>query len=161
MRQGNGPGILEVPVNSSRRRRDPRLTARVERLESAEIRIVENTSSCGRGFTRKRSDRDKREAFCQLSRCPRRGAGNSRDADVVALGQFLQGRTLRATVPRFGLLLRSKGWRTAHVLPARFGSVSALRRAGTDQVALHVRQAAQNGNHQPPGAGFSVSPQFG
>jgi hypothetical protein len=43
----------------------------------------------------------------------------------------------------------------------RLGSAPALCGAGADQVALHVRQAAQHGQHQPPSASTSVGPRLG
>jgi hypothetical protein len=51
-----------------------------------------------------------------------------------------------------------EGRGAAHMLPARRGAAAAFRRAGADKVALHVGQPAQDGNHQPPGAGRGVGP---
>ena len=37
-------------------------------------------------------------------------------------------------------------------------TTAALGGAGTDKIALYVGQAAENGNHQTPGAGAGVGP---
>jgi hypothetical protein len=47
------------------------------------------------------------------------------------------------------------------VLPARLRAASAFCRPGTDKVALHVGQAAEDGNHQAAGACGGVSPRLG
>jgi hypothetical protein len=44
------------------------------------------------------------------------------------------------------------------MLSAGLGAAPTFGGAGANKVALHVRQAAENSNHQPPGAG--VGPQF-
>jgi hypothetical protein len=46
------------------------------------------------------------------------------------------------------------------VLTAFSGPATALGGAGADKIALHVRQAAEHGNHQAPGAGAGVGPRF-
>ena len=47
------------------------------------------------------------------------------------------------------------------MLAARLGAAPALRRAGADKIALHVGEAAKDGNHQAPGAGGGVGPRLG
>jgi hypothetical protein len=47
------------------------------------------------------------------------------------------------------------------MLSTGLGAAPAFGGVGADQVALHVCQAAENGNHQPPGAGAGVGPRFG
>jgi hypothetical protein len=58
--------------------------------------------------------------------------------------------------PRCFLLLRGEFRRSAHMQAAHLRPVAAF--GGADQVALHVRQPAENGNQQAPGAGGSVGP---
>jgi hypothetical protein len=41
------------------------------------------------------------------------------------------------------------------------GAAPAFGGAGADKIALHVRQAAEYGKHQAPGAGAGVGPRFG
>ena len=65
-------------------------------------------------------------------------------------------RRLRALV----LLSLGQFWFPAHALPALRCPAAALGGAGTDKIALHVRQAAEYGNHQAPGAGAGVSPRL-
>ena len=47
------------------------------------------------------------------------------------------------------------------MLTALLRPAAALGGAGADKVALHVGQAAENGNHQAPGAGAGVGPRLG
>jgi hypothetical protein len=47
------------------------------------------------------------------------------------------------------------------VLAPRLGAFTPFRRARADQITLHVREAAKNGNHQPAGAGAAVGPRLG
>ena len=47
------------------------------------------------------------------------------------------------------------------MLAAGLGAAPALRRAGADKIALHVGEAAKDGNHQAPGAGGGVGPRLG
>jgi hypothetical protein len=61
----------------------------------------------------------------------------------------------------FGLLRVSEFRRAAHVLPASYCPAPAFRRAGADQVALHVRQLAEDSDHQPAGAGGGIGPRLG
>jgi hypothetical protein len=49
----------------------------------------------------------------------------------------------------------------AHALPALLRPAAALGGAGSDKVALHVRQAAENGQHQAASAGAGVGPRLG
>jgi hypothetical protein len=46
------------------------------------------------------------------------------------------------------------------MLAALLSPAAALGGAGADQIALHVREAAENSNHQAPGAGAGVGPRF-
>jgi hypothetical protein len=59
------------------------------------------------------------------------------------------------------LLLWREFRRAAHALPARLRLAAAFRRAGVDQVASHVRQSPEHGDHQPPGVGGGVGPGLG
>jgi hypothetical protein len=59
-----------------------------------------------------------------------------------------------------GLLFGRQFRRPAHSLPALLRQAAALGGAGTDKVTLHVREAAENGNHQAPGAGAGVGPRL-
>ena len=47
------------------------------------------------------------------------------------------------------------------VAVAAAAAAAAFGGAGADQVALHIRQTAQYGNHQPAGAGRGVCPRLG
>jgi len=47
------------------------------------------------------------------------------------------------------------------MLAALLGPAATLRRSGADEIALHIRQAAEDGQHQPPGAGGSIGPGLG
>jgi hypothetical protein len=84
-------------------------------------------------------------------------ARNRRPADIVALRQFLQRRALRAS-PDGLFLLGRRG--TAHVLSLGLGAAPAFGGAGADQIALHVGEASEDGEHQAPGAGAGVGPRF-
>jgi len=46
------------------------------------------------------------------------------------------------------------------VPPAPLCPVAALCGPGADKIALHVGQAAEHSQHQPPGAGAGVGPRF-
>ncbi|MGA8760612.1 MAG: hypothetical protein WB611_30655 [Stellaceae bacterium] len=46
------------------------------------------------------------------------------------------------------------------MLPVLLRPAAALGGAGANKVALHVRKAAENGNHQPPCAGGGVGPRL-
>jgi hypothetical protein len=46
------------------------------------------------------------------------------------------------------------------MLPLRLGAASAFGGARADKIALYVRQSAQDGNHQSPGAGAGVGPRL-
>ena len=46
------------------------------------------------------------------------------------------------------------------MLSACLRPATAFRRAGADEIALHVRQSAEHANHQPSGAGGCVSPRL-
>jgi hypothetical protein len=72
---------------------------------------------------------------------------------VIAAGEFGKRGTLRPPPPCLGLLRVSEFRGSAHALPALLRPAASLGGAGADKVALQVRQAAQHGNHQPPGAG--------
>src|SRR3954453_17568005 len=79
-------------------------------------------------------------------------------AAVVAVGQFLQRSALRA--PSGGLFLLCRGQRrgAAHMLSSGFGTAPAFGGTGADKIPLHVRQPAENGKHQAPGASGGVGP---
>src|SRR5271168_984828 len=70
---------------------------------------------------------------------------NRRKADIVALGQFLERSTFGPAATGLRLLSVGEFRGTAHVLPASYRAAPAFRRAGADQVALHVGQPAENG----------------
>ena len=46
------------------------------------------------------------------------------------------------------------------MVAAQFGAGAAFAGACADQIALHVRQPARHGNHEPPHAGRCVRPRF-
>jgi hypothetical protein len=46
------------------------------------------------------------------------------------------------------------------MLPSGLGAASAFGGASADKIALHVRQPAENGNHQSSCAGAGVGPRF-
>ena len=50
--------------------------------------------------------------------------------------------------------------RSTAATPRTEGLLAAFGCAGADQIALNVRQPAENGNHQPPGAGGWCRPTF-
>ena len=79
---------------------------------------------------------------------------------MVAAREFGERGTLRPSSAGL-VLLRLRQFRfPAHALPALLRPAAALGGAGADKVALHVRQSAQNGNHQPPGASAGVGPRL-
>ena len=83
------------------------------------------------------------------SRDPSSEPRNCRPAHGVALRQLLQ----RSDFPpsaSFRLLHVGEFRWSAHALPSCLAPAPPLGRAGADQVALHVGQAAEDGNHQPP-----------
>ena len=82
-------------------------------------------------------------------------------ADVVAAREFGKRSTLRRSPSGLGLLRCRQFRRTAHALPALLRPAAAVGGAGADKVALHVSEAAENGNHQAPGAGAGIGPRFG
>jgi hypothetical protein len=47
------------------------------------------------------------------------------------------------------------------MLAALLRPAAALGGAGAEKRTLHVGQAAENGNHQAPGAGADVGPRLG
>ena len=47
------------------------------------------------------------------------------------------------------------------MLPASLGAAPAFGGTDADQVVLHVRQAAEDGDHQSPGAGGGIDPRLG
>jgi hypothetical protein len=78
--------------------------------------------------------------------------------DIVALGQFRHGRAFSPALAGFLLLLRGErqgGGPLALALPLP----SAVR--VRIKVTLYVRQAAQDGQHEPPGAGAGIRPRLG
>jgi hypothetical protein len=86
---------------------------------------------------------------------------NRGHADVVRSGEVFQRRALRAALAGFRLLLQGERRGAAHMLAARLGAAPAFRRAGADKIALHVGEAAKDGNHQATGAGGGVGPRLG
>jgi hypothetical protein len=46
------------------------------------------------------------------------------------------------------------------MLPTLLRPAAALGGAGADKIALHIGKAAENGNHQAPGAGAGIDPRF-
>ena len=48
-----------------------------------------------------------------------------------------------------------------HVLSLGLGAASAFGGTGADKIALHVGEAAENRQHQAPGAGAGVGPRLG
>ena len=47
------------------------------------------------------------------------------------------------------------------MLSSGLGAAPAFGGAGADKIALHVRQPAENRQHQAPGAGAGVGPRLG
>jgi hypothetical protein len=80
---------------------------------------------------------------------------------MVAARQFGKRGTFRPALAGLGLLRLGQFRFPAHALPALLRPAAALGGAGADKIALHVRQSAENGNHQAPGAGAGVGPRFG
>jgi hypothetical protein len=80
------------------------------------------------------------------------------NAAVVAVGQFLQRRAMRA--PPDGLFssvpVVERG--SAHMLSAGFGAVPVLCRPGADQIGLHIGKPPSTATIQRPGAGAGVTP---
>ncbi len=58
------------------------------------------------------------------------------------------------------LLCRGECRGSAHLVPSRFGAAPAFGGTRADKVALHVRQAAENGQHQAASAGAGVGPRL-
>jgi hypothetical protein len=85
---------------------------------------------------------------------------NRRPAYIVAAGQFVERRALRAPPDGLFLLRRRQRRGPAHLLSLGLGAAPALGGAGADQIALHVGQAAENREHQAPGAAGPVGPRF-
>ena len=86
----------------------------------------------------------------------------SREADRAMAGgrscpPILQRSALRA--PSGGLFLLRGG--SAHLLSSILGAAPAFRRVGADQIALHVREAAQDGNPQSARCWFRCRPALG
>src|SRR3954464_13278820 len=46
------------------------------------------------------------------------------------------------------------------MLSLGLGAAPAFSSAGADKIALNVRQPAENGNHQAPGAGAGIGPRL-
>ena len=88
-------------------------------------------------------------------------ARNRRPPDIVGLRQFFERGTFGLALADFFLLLRCELRRSAHMLPFGLGAAPAFGGTGADKIALHVRQSAENGNHESPGAGAGVGPRFG
>src|SRR3954470_7648075 len=85
---------------------------------------------------------------------------NRRARDVIAAGQLVERGSFRAPLPRLSLLNVGQLRRAPHMLPPRLGAAAALRRAGADEVALHIGKATEDSDHQPPGAGRGVGPRL-
>src|SRR5262249_16232682 len=87
-------------------------------------------------------------------------SGNRAFPYTVAAGQLRQGSRL----PRAALALLSavpvSGRGAAHVLSLGLAAAPSFSRPHADQVALHVRQAAEYRQHQAPGAGAGVGPRL-
>src|SRR5205823_12044845 len=78
---------------------------------------------------------------------------------AVAAGELGEGGTLGPASAGLGLLRGRQFLGTAHMLAALLRPAAALGGAGADQIALQVREAAENSNHQAPGAGAGVGPR--
>jgi hypothetical protein len=101
-------------------------------------------------------DRGRPSPSACWSRGPRRAA-NGGYADAIAPGEFVQRSALGAASGGLLLLRRTERVRgSAHLLPLRLGAASAFGGARADKIALYVRQSAQDGNHQSPGAGAAI-----
>lgn len=96
------------------------------------------------------------EACYRTQRPSCRQPRNRHDPDIISAGQFPQRRALGTALAGLGLLLRRKGPEAAHVLAAPFRPAPPLGRAGADEVALHIGQTTQHGEHQPASAGAGI-----
>ena len=77
---------------------------------------------------------------------------------MVAAREFGKRGTLRPPPAGLDLLRLCQFWFPAHALPALLRPAAALGDAGADKITFNVGQAAENGNHQAPGAGAGVEP---
>ena len=80
---------------------------------------------------------------------------------MVAAREFGKRRALRPSAAGLVLLRLCQFRFPAHALPALLRPAAPLGGAGADKVALHVSEAAENGNHQAPRAGAGVGPRLG
>jgi Pentapeptide repeats (8 copies) len=81
-------------------------------------------------------------------------------ADAIAAREFGKRSAFGPAATGLVLLCRRQFRGPAHMLPTLLRPAAAFSGAGADKIALHVRQSAENGNHQPPGAGAGVGPRF-
>ena len=82
-------------------------------------------------------------------------------AYVVAAREFGKRRALRPSPAGLGLPRIGEFRGSTHALPALLRPAAALGGAGADKIALHVGEASEDGDHQPPGAGAGVGPRLG
>src|SRR6516162_3052048 len=75
-------------------------------------------------------------------------------------GSCGEGGTLGPASAGLGLLRGRQFPRTAHMLAALLRPPAALGGASADQIALHIREAAENSNDQAFGAGAGVGPRL-
>src|ERR1700751_5718147 len=88
-------------------------------------------------------------------------AGNRGSTHVVAAGEFIERRALRAPSGGLFLLFRCQGRMPAHVLSLGLGAAPALGCAGGDHITLHVGETSEYREHQAPGARAGVGPWLG
>ena len=86
--------------------------------------------------------------------------GDRRAAYIVAAREFVECRALRAASDGLFLLSRCEERGSAHVLSLGLGAAPTFGGAGADQIALHVGEASEYGEHQAPGAGAGVGPRL-
>jgi hypothetical protein len=83
---------------------------------------------------------------------------NRRRIDVVGPRYVCLCLAGSKTSKRFLPLMRRQLWRPAEPHPSLFGTLAAFAGASTDQIALELRQAAEDGQHQPTVRRRGVSP---
>lgn len=92
--------------------------------------------------------------FRHRSRCPR----NRCDADRVAACELRKGFSVASTCSCLGTLCWRQLRGTTHMLPSVLSSTPAFGSPGADEIALDIREATEDRDHQPAGAGARVRP---
>lgn len=81
--------------------------------------------------------------------------------DVEDTRQVSQQGAVRQAFTHLLLLLGAEGRSAPHRLAALLGPCAALCRPGADQVAFHVGEASEDGEHESAGAGAGIGPRLG